>query len=237
VFILGRLDKVGNDWRGDPSSALLEVLDPAHNNSFPRSLPRRAVRSVERAVHRDGHILEPVSRAARSLEVIDLPGYTEDDKAADRTSLSRPASLVENGLTTAQVKISDAALRQIIRHYTREAGVRNLEREISNVRAQRPPERSSWRDAFGHVTNRTVAELLGSPRFQQEVATHEDEVGVATGLAYTPTGGEVLFMRGAGCARQGHLVLTGQLGDVMKESAQAALTYAPGARTGARTRD
>jgi len=134
--------------------------------------------------------------------------------------------LTENGLEPDQVRISDAALRRIIREYTREAGVRNLEREIATV--ARKTARAIVMDAARSVTvsNRGIAEMLGPPRFQQEVATREDEVGVATGLAYTPTGGEVLFIEARVVPGKGNLVLTGQLGDVMKESAQAALTYA-----------
>jgi ATP-dependent Lon protease len=227
VFILDELDKVGSDWRGDPSSALLEVLDPAQNNSFRDHYLDVPFDLSNVLFIATANILDTVPPALRDrLEVIDLPGYTEDDKLQIARRYLVPRQLVENGLTTAQVKISDAALRQITRHYTREAGVRNLEREIANVARKTARAIVMGETSSVNVTNRTVAELLGSPRFQQEVATHEDEVGVATGLAYTPTGGEVLFIEARVVPGKGNLVLTGQLGDVMKESAQAALTYA-----------
>jgi ATP-dependent Lon protease len=160
------------------------------------------------------------------LEVIDIPGYTEEDKLQIARRYLVPRQLAENGLLPSQVRFSDGALRRIIREYTREAGVRHLEREIATVARKIARAIVMGETRSLSVGNRTVAELLGPPRFQQEVATREDEVGVATGLAYTPTGGEVLFIEARVVPGRGNLVLTGQLGDVMKESAQAALTYA-----------
>jgi ATP-dependent Lon protease len=227
VFILDELDKLGNDWRGDPSSALLEVLDPAQNSDFRDHYLDLAFDLSSVLFIATANVMDTVPPALRDrLEVIDIPGYTEDDKLQIARRYLVPRQLTENGLTPDQVRISDAALRRIIREYTREAGVRNLEREIATV--ARKTARAIVMDEARSVTvsNRAIAEMLGPPRFQQEVATREDEVGVATGLAYTPTGGEVLFIEARAVPGKGSLTLTGQLGDVMKESAQAALTYA-----------
>jgi ATP-dependent Lon protease len=227
VFILDELDKLGADWRGDPSSALLEVLDPAQNSDFRDHYLDLPFDLSSVLFIATANVMDTVPPALRDrLEVIDIPGYTEDDKLQIARRYLVPRQLTENGLEPDQVRISDAALRRIIREYTREAGVRNLEREIATV--ARKTARAIVMDEAKSVTvsNRGVTEMLGPPRFQQEVATREDEVGVATGLAYTPTGGEVLFIEARAVPGKGSLTLTGQLGDVMKESAQAALTYA-----------
>jgi ATP-dependent Lon protease len=227
VFILDELDKLGSDWRGDPSSALLEVLDPAQNSDFRDhyldvSFDLSSVLFIATA-----NVMDTVPPALRDrLEVIDLPGYTEDDKYQIARRYLVPRQLTQNGLEPDQVRISEAALHRIIREYTREAGVRNLEREIAAVARKTARAIVVGEAKSVTVTNRTISEMLGPPRFQQEVIAREDEVGVATGLAYTPTGGEVLFVEARVVPGRGNLVLTGQLGDVMKESAQAALTYA-----------
>ena len=233
VFILDELDKLGNDWRGDPSSALLEVLDPAQNADFRDHYLDVPFDLSSVLFIATANVLDTVPPALRDrLEVIDLPGYTEDDKLAIARRYLVPRQLQENGLEPQQVRISDSALRRIIREYTREAGVRNLEREIATI------ARKSARMIVMHearsvsVGMRQITELLGPVRFISEIAEREDEVGVATGLAFTPVGGEVLFVEARVVPGKGNLVLTGQLGDVMKESAQAALTYAR-ARAGA----
>jgi ATP-dependent Lon protease len=227
VFILDELDKLGNDWRGDPSSALLEVLDPAQNSDFRDHYLDVPFDLSTVLFIATANVLDTVPPALRDrLEVIDLPGYAEDDKLQIARRYLVPRQLTENGLEPGQVKISTAALRRIIREYTREAGVRNLEREIANV-SRKAARSIVMGDASAiSVSTRQVPELLGPPRFQQEVVERQDEVGVATGLAFTPTGGEVLFVEARIIPGKGNLVLTGQLGDVMKESAQAALTYA-----------
>jgi ATP-dependent Lon protease len=227
VFILDELDKLGNDWRGDPSSALLEVLDPAQNYEFRDHYLDVPFDLSTVLFIATANVMDTVPPALRDrLEVIDIPGYTEDDKVQIARRYLVPRQLNENGLQPEQVRISDGALRRIIREYTREAGVRNLEREIATVARKTARAIVMGEASSVAVSNRAVAELLGPPRFQLEVATREDEVGVATGLAYTPTGGEVLFIEARVVPGRGNLVLTGQLGDVMKESAQAALTYA-----------
>jgi ATP-dependent Lon protease len=227
VFILDELDKLGNDWRGDPSSALLEVLDPAQNSDFRDHYLDVPFDLSSVLFIATANVLDTVPPALRDrLEVIDLPGYVEDDKLQIARRYLVPRQLTEHGLDPAQVRVSDAGLRRIIRDYTREAGVRNLERGIATI-ARKSARSIVMGDARAvSVTPRSIGELLGPPRFQQEVLSREDEVGVATGLAYTPAGGEVLFVEARVIPGKGNLVLTGQLGDVMKESAQAALTYA-----------
>ena len=227
VFILDELDKVGSDWRGDPSSALLEVLDPAQNFQFRDHYLDLSFDLSNVLFIATANILDTVPPALRDrLEVIDLPGYTEDDKLQIAKRYLVPRQLTQNGLAENQVRLSDSALRRIIREYTREAGVRNLEREIATVARKTARAIVMGETPTVTVTNRTIAEMLGPPRFQQEVVARADEVGVATGLAYTPTGGDVLFVEARVVPGKGNLLLTGQLGDVMKESAQAALTYA-----------
>jgi ATP-dependent Lon protease len=228
VFILDELDKLGADWRGDPSSALLEVLDPAQNSDFRDHYLDVPFDLSSVLFIATANVLDTVPPALRDrLEVIDLPGYTEDDKLQIARRYLVPRQLVENGLDPERVKVSDAALRRVIREYTREAGVRNLEREIATL-----ARKSARAIVMGEATSvgissaKQLREMLGPPRVQQEVAEREDEVGVATGLAFTPVGGEVLFIEARAVPGRGNLVLTGQLGEVMKESAQAALTYA-----------
>jgi ATP-dependent Lon protease len=227
VFVLDEIDKLGADWRGDPSSALLEVLDPAQNNDFrdhyldvPFDLS--AVLFIATA-----NMLDTIPPALRDrMEIIDIPGYTEDDKVQIARRYLLPRQLRENGLAPQALRISDAGLRAIVRGYTREAGVRNLERELATI-----ARKSARRLLMGEISTpivigvRSISELLGPPRMQSDVAERSDEVGVATGLAWTPVGGEVLFVEARVVPGRGNVVLTGQLGDVMRESAQAAATY------------
>jgi ATP-dependent Lon protease len=227
VFILDELDKLGSDWRGDPSAALLEVLDPAQNSDFRDHYLDVPFDLSNVLFIATANVMDTIPPALRDrLEVIDIPGYTEDDKLQIARRYLLPRQLTENGLEPHQVRVSDSALRRIIREYTREAGVRNLERELASVARKTARAIVTGETPSVTVTNRTITDMLGPPRFQQEVATREDEVGVATGLAWTPVGGEVLFIEARAVPGKGNLILTGQLGDVMKESAQAALTYA-----------
>ncbi len=227
VFILDELDKLGNDWRGDPSSALLEVLDPAQNSDFRDHYLDVPFDLSTVLFIATANVLDSVPPALRDrLEVIDLPGYAEDDKLQIARRYLLPRQLTENGLEPAQVRISNGALRRMIREYTREAGVRNLEREIASVARKSAKAIVMGETTSLSISSRQLPDMLGPPYFQPEVAEHEDEVGVATGLAFTPVGGVVLFVEARIVPGKGNLVLTGQLGDVMKESAQAALTYA-----------
>ncbi|TMG79448.1 MAG: endopeptidase La [Betaproteobacteria bacterium] len=206
VMMLDEIDKLGAGFHGDPSSALLEVLDPAQNNTF-----------------RDNYLAVPYD-LSRVLFIIQLPGYTQEEKReiARRYLLAR--QLKENGLKPEQLEITDAALTAIIRDYTREAGVRSLERQIGAV-----CRRAAVRIAEGAVQSvrideKDLAEILGPTKFENEVALRTAMPGVATGLAWTPVGGDILFIEASRTPGGGKLILTGQLGDVMKESAQAALT-------------
>jgi ATP-dependent Lon protease len=227
VFMLDEVDKIGADWRGDPSSALLEVLDPEQNKDFrdnyldvPFDLSR--VMFITTA-----NTLDTVPPALRDrMEVLQLSGYTELEKLHIAERFLVPKQLAAHGLTTEEVEFSDAALRLIIREYTREAGVRNLEREIASVL-----RRLAADVAEGKLADKVVVEparvrqALGKRRFFDESAERIDRPGVATGLTWTPAGGEIVFVEAAVVPGKGDLHLTGQLGEVMKESAAAALSY------------
>ena len=224
-MMLDEIDKLGRGIQGDPSSALLEVLDPEQNSTFrdnylgvPFDLSR--VMFITTA-----NVLDTIPGPLRDrMEVIDLPGYVEDEKfeIARRYLVAR--QLKANGLTAEQAEISDAALRAIIRDYTREAGVRQLEREIGA--ALRSAAMQIAEGTAGHVAiePNDLVEILGPPRFEGEVAMRTSVPGVATGLAWTPVGGDILFIEATRFPGGGRLILTGQLGEVMRESAQAALS-------------
>jgi len=225
VMMLDEVDKLGRGIQGDPSSALLEVLDPEQNSTFrdnylgvPFDLSR--VMFITTA-----NVLDTVPGPLRDrMEVIDLPGYVEDEKFEIARRYLVDRQLKANGLTAEQAEVSDGAVRAIIRDYTREAGVRQLEREIGAVLrsvAMRIAERIAQ---HVRIEPGDLAEILGPPRFEGEVAMRTSVPGVATGLAWTPVGGDILFVEATRIPGDGRLILTGQLGEVMKESAQAALS-------------
>src|SRR4051812_12680933 len=225
VMMLDEMDKLGQGFHGDPSAALLEVLDPEQNNTFrdnylgvPFDLSR--VMFIATA-----NVLENIPGPLRDrMEVIDLPGYTEEEKVEIAKRYLVRRQLTANGLTAEQAAITDGAIREIIRYYTREAGNRNLERLIGGVFrniAMRIAEGTIERLVAGPDE---VTEILGSRRFESETAMRTSVPGVATGLAWTPVGGDILFIEATRTPGNGRLILTGQLGDVMKESAQAALS-------------
>ncbi|RKY58291.1 MAG: endopeptidase La, partial [Candidatus Latescibacterota bacterium] len=226
VFMLDEIDKLGADFRGDPSAALLEVLDPEQNNAFvdhyldvPFDLSR--VMFITTA-----NVLYTIPPALLDrMEVLELPGYTEPEKVEIAKRFLIPRQLKEHGLEDGQLRIEDGALRKIIRNYTREAGVRNLEREIAAVCRKAARKMVQGEGDSIVVGEEDLHDYLGPIKFRYEVAEEGDEVGVATGLAWTPTGGEVLFVEAAVVPGKGNLILTGQMGDVMQESAKAALTY------------
>jgi len=227
VFMLDEVDKLGADYRGDPSSALLEVLDPEQNNSFrdhylgvPYDLSR--VMFIATA-----NLLDPVHPAFRDrMEVIWLSGYTEEEKLIIAHRHLLPKQLSENGLKPEQAEFSDNAIKTIISQYTREAGLRNLEREIASICRKIARRVAKGNTRRHRVTSRRVGKLLGAPKVRPEQQLKNDQVGVATGLAWTVTGGDILFVEATAMKGTGKLILTGQLGDVMKESAKAALSYA-----------
>ncbi|MBJ7599931.1 endopeptidase La, partial [Candidatus Nephthysia bennettiae] len=227
VFILDEVDKIGADWRGDPSSALLEVLDPEQNKDFrdnyldvPFDLSR--VMFITTA-----NTLDSVPPALRDrMEVLQLSGYTEDEKVHIALQFLLPKQLDAHGLRADEVLFEEASLRLLIREYTREAGVRNLEREIAGV-LRRAAALIAAGESEGSVVIDTerVRDALGKRRFYDESAERIDRPGVATGLTWTPTGGEIVFVEAAAVPGKGELRLTGQLGEVMRESASAALSY------------
>jgi ATP-dependent Lon protease len=227
VFILDEIDKLGSDFRGDPSSALLEVLDPEQNNTFRDHYLDVPFDLSEVLFITTANVLDPVAPALRDrMEVLELPGYTEEEKLKIATEHLVARQVTNHGLTPEQITFDDDALRAVIRGYTREAGVRNLEREIGAL-----CRKVARRHAEGTVDPvqiglDTVTAMLGAPRFEdEEVAERTQKPGVALGLAWTPAGGEVLFVEASRMPGKGSLTLTGHLGDVMKESARAALSW------------
>jgi ATP-dependent Lon protease len=227
VFILDEIDKLGNDFRGDPASALLEVLDPEQNVSFRDHYLDVPFDLSEVLFITTANILDPVPPALRDrMEVLEIPGYTEEEKLAIARDHLVQKQIANHGLTSEQVTISDAAIRLVTRGYTREAGVRNLEREIGALCRKAARRRAEGNEAPLAITPDVVVELLGAPRFlDEEMEERTKEPGVAIGLAWTPAGGDVLFVEASRMPGAGTLTLTGQLGEVMKESARAALSW------------
>jgi ATP-dependent Lon protease len=225
VMMLDEIDKIGMGAQGDPSAALLEVLDPEQNNTFrdnylavPFDLSRVAFIAT-------ANQLEPVSGPLRDrMEVIALSGYTEDEKLEIAKRYLVRRQLEENGLKPQQVEITEDALRSMIADYTREAGVRSLEREIGKTLRNAAVRIADGSTEHVTLTASSLSEILGNPRFEKEIALRTSVPGVATGLAWTPVGGDILFIEATRNSGSGRLILTGQLGEVMRESAQAALS-------------
>ena len=226
VFMLDEIDKVGSDFRGDPSSALLEVLDPQQNNAFsdhylelPFDLSR--VMFITTA-----NLLDPIPPALRDrMEVIELPGYTELEKSHIATKYLIPRQLTEHGLKPNQLKLPKDTLAAIIREHTREAGVRNLERNIAAICRRTARRIVEGRTKSVTVTPKNLKDFLGAQEYFHDMAEQRLEPGIAIGLAWTSAGGDILFIEATQMPGKGHVTLTGSLGDVMRESAQAALSY------------
>ncbi len=224
--MLDEIDKIGADFRGDPSAALLEVLDPEQNNSFsdhyiglPFDLSR--VMFITTA-----NMTDPIPGPLKDrMEIIRLSGYTEQEKLGIAKSYLIPRQLKEHGITDKQISIADKTLIQVIAQYTREAGVRNLEREIGHLCRKVARKVAEGEDELYTITPQNLQKYLGVPKFMPEVERENDEMGVVTGLAWTETGGDILYIEATSMLGKGQLTLTGHLGDVMKESAHAALTY------------
>jgi len=227
VFILDEIDKLGNDFRGDPASALLEVLDPEQNVSFRDHYLDVPFDLSEVLFITTANVLDPVPPALRDrMEVLEIPGYTEEEKLAIACEHLVQKQIGNHGLTPDQLTIGDDALRLVIRGYTREAGVRNLEREIGALCRKAARRRAEGDERPLAITPEVVVALLGAPLFlDEEMEERTKEPGVAIGLAWTPAGGDVLFIEASRMTGPGVLTLTGQLGDVMKESARAALSW------------
>jgi ATP-dependent Lon protease len=227
VFMLDEIDKLGHDFRGDPAAALLEVLDPEQNHAFSDHYLEVPFDLSKVMFIATANILDPVPPALRDrLEVLEIPGYTREEKLNIAKQFLIRKQVEEHGLTDERLVFEDAAVGEIIDSYTREAGVRNLEREIANViRAVAVLVAEEKAQTKEVVTLARMPDFLGPQKFLPEVAERTAEAGVATGLAWTPVGGDILFIEATRMNGKGNLVLTGQLGDVMKESAQAALSF------------
>src|SRR4029077_4750837 len=226
VFMLDEVDKIGADWRGDPSSALLEVLDPEQNKDFRDNYLDVPFDLSKVMFITTANTLETIPPALRDrMEVLNLSGYTEEEKVQIAERFLVPKQVLAHGLRPGEVEISEAAVRLIIREYTREAGVRNLEREIASLIRRDVSEIASGKKLKVVDDVKKVRAALGKRRFYDDVAERIDRPGVATGLVWTPTGGEIIFVEAALTPGKGELKLTGQLGEVMRESASAALSY------------
>jgi ATP-dependent Lon protease len=225
VFMLDELDKVGADFRGDPTSALLEVLDPAQNNTFQDHYLNVPFDLSKVMFIATANYMAPVPPALRDrMETIELPGYTRNEKLLIARKYLVRRQLEENGLGPRQAAFPDAAILRIIDDYTREAGVRELERQIGAICRGAAVLIASKKTTKRTITPAVIAETLGPRKYESELALRTSVPGVATGLAYTPNGGEIIFVEAAAFPGKGNLTLTGQIGDVMKESAQAALS-------------
>ncbi len=227
VFILDEIDKLGSDFRGDPSSALLEVLDPEQNNSFRDHYLDVPFDLSEVLFVTTANVLDTIPPPLRDrMEVLELPGYTEEEKLKIAKEHLVAKQIANHGLTPDTVTFTDEAIRLVIRGYTREAGVRNMEREIASLARKIARRRAEGQDAAVTLTPDVVIELLGAPRhLDEEIEERTKNPGVAIGMAWTPVGGEVLFIEASRMHGSGTLTLTGHLGDVMKESARAALSW------------
>ena len=226
VFMLDEIDKIGMDFRGDPSSALLEVLDPEQNSTFSDhyiEVPFDLSKVMFIATANISDTIQPALRDR--MEIIEIPGYTAEDKLNIAREHLIPKQLKEHGLTEEQLRFEDSAILKIISSYTREAGVRNLEREIANVCRGVAREIVEGDTEPKVITEENVGKYLGIEKFYHDIKERVSRTGVSTGLAWTPTGGDILFIEATKMPGKGNLILTGQLGEVMKESAQAALSF------------
>jgi len=227
VFILDEIDKLGMDFRGDPASALLEVLDPEQNATFRDHYLDVPFDLSEVLFITTANILDPIPPALRDrMEVLELPGYTEDEKSVIANEHLIARQIDNHGLSSEQIAFTEDALRFVVRGYTREAGVRNLEREMGALCRKVARRHAEGDDAPITITSKTVVEMLGAPKFlDEEIAERTKQPGVAIGLAWTPVGGDVLFVEATRMTGSGSLTVTGHLGDVMKESARAAVSW------------
>jgi ATP-dependent Lon protease len=227
VIVLDEIDKLGSDFRGDPSAAMLEVLDPEQNSTFRDNYLNLDFDLSNVLFIATANVLENIPPALRDrMELIQISGYTENDKLliSKKHLIQRQIEL--NGISSSNISFTDDGLQYLISHYTREAGLRNLEREIGSLCRKVAKFVVLGETQFVEINPKTVPELLGPPKFLKDEKLHDSQVGVVTGLAWTQAGGEVLYVEALKYKGKGGLVLTGQLGDVMKESAHAAMTYA-----------
>ncbi len=227
VIVLDEIDKLGSDYRGDPSAAMLEVLDPEQNSSFRDNYLNVDFDLSNVLFIATANVLENIPAALRDrMEVIQLSGYTESDKLLITKKHLIDRQIEQNGITSEHINFTDEGIQYLISHYTREAGLRNLEREVGSVCRKVAKMVVMGEATHVEVTDKNLPELLGPPRFLRDEKLDDSQVGVVTGLAWTQAGGEVLYVEALKFKGKGHMALTGQLGDVMKESAHAAMSYA-----------
>jgi len=226
VFMIDEIDKVGTDFRGDPSAALLEVLDPEQNDSFTDhylALPFNLSRVMFITT---ANLTDPIPSALKDrMEILYLSGYTDEEKLMIARKFIIPRQFKEHGITEKMLSISNSAIARVISDYTREAGLRNMEREIATIVRKIAKRVASGKRKLTRVTANNLERFLGAPKFFREGEQESSEVGVATGLAWTQAGGEIIYIEATTMKGRGNLTLTGQLGDVMQESAKAALSY------------
>lgn len=226
VFMMDEVDKIGVDFRGDPASALLEVLDPEQNNAFSDHYLNVPFDLSKVMFITTGNLIDPIPSALQDrMEIIEIPGYTDLEKLKIVRSFLIPRQMEAHGITDKVLEISDKAILQMISQYTREAGLRNLEREIASICRKVARKVAEGEKKKIRVTAGNLVRFLGPPPYPPDEERDQNEVGVATGLAWTESGGEVLHVEASTMPGKGALILTGHLGEVMKESAQAALTY------------
>ena len=226
VFMLDEIDKVGADFRGDPSAALLEVLDPEQNHAFSDHYLNVPFDLSKTMFIATANLADPIIPALKDrMEIIELAGYIDEEKLKIARQYLIPRQIKENGIKTKDLDLTDEAILNVINSYTREAGLRNLEREIANVCRKIARKIAEGEKKIPRITAKNLSKFLGVPRFLPDLDNRKDEVGVATGLAWTPYGGDVLYIEATPMEGKGNLLLTGQLGDVMKESGQAAMSY------------
>jgi ATP-dependent Lon protease len=225
--MLDEIDKVGADFRGDPSAALLEVLDPEQNHAFSDHYLNLPFDLSNVLFICTANLLDPIPAAlADRMEVIQLSGYTNEEKLQIARKFLIPRQFEDNGISSKYLEISDDAMLRVIAEYTKEAGLRNLERELASICRKVARKVAEGKGELARITRANVHVYLGAPKFLPEAEQEQHEIGVATGLAWTSTGGEILYVEASLSRGRGNLTLTGQLGDVMKESAQAAVSYA-----------
>jgi ATP-dependent Lon protease len=226
VFMMDEIDKVGADFRGDPSAALLEVLDPEQNNSFSDHYLNLPFDLSNVIFITTANLVDPILSALKDrMEIINISGYTDEEKLMIAKKFLIPRQLEENGITKENAKISDKAILMTTSHYTQESGLRNLEREIANIFRKVARSIAENKHKLHRITPDNLHKYLGVPKYLPEVEQETSQIGVATGLAWTQAGGEVLYVEASTMKGKGNLTLTGHLGDVMKESAHAALSY------------
>jgi ATP-dependent Lon protease len=227
VFMMDEIDKIGADFRGDPSSALLEVLDPEQNCAFSDHYLNVPFDLSKVMFITTANLPDPIPEPLKDrMEIIDIPGYTEEEKLHIAEKYILPRQIKQHGLSSRLISIHGDAVRKVITEYTREAGLRNLEREVASVCRKVAKTVAAGKKERTDITGKNIHEFLGAPKYLAEPEQEKDEVGVATGLAWTPVGGEILHVEATVMKGKGQLTLTGHLGEVMKESAQAALSYA-----------